>query len=139
MDRGGGEDDDLATVPATIEALSASRLDRLDVDERAVLERGAVVGREFWRVRLLPFRPKASWPGEPPPDVARAKGLVRRAPSDLPHEDALRFHHVLIRDVAYAGIPKSVRAELHERAADWLEKRADEPNEVVGYHLEQAH
>ena len=46
---------------------------------------------------------------------------------------------MLIRDVAYAGIPKSVRADLHERAADWLEKRADEPNEVVGYHLEQAH
>ncbi len=135
-----GEDDDLATVPATIEALLASRLDRLDLDERAVLERAAVVGREFWRGAVTALSPQDELAAVNRHLMSLVrKGLVRRAPSDLPREDALRFHHVLIRDVAYAGIPKSVRAELHERAADWLEKRADEPNEVVGYHLEQAH
>ena len=66
-----GESDDLATVPATIEALLASRLDRLDVDERAVLERGG--GR---RARVLagsddrPFAARRAGRGEPPPDVA---------------------------------------------------------------------
>ena len=135
-----GEDDDLATVPATIEALLASRLDRLDVAERAVLERAAVVGREFWRGAVAALSPQDELAAVNRHLMSLVrKGLVRRAPSDLPREDALRFHHVLIRDVAYAGIPKSVRADLHERAADWLEKRADEPNEVVGYHLEQAH
>ena len=135
-----GEEDDLATVPATIEALLASRLDRLDVDERAVLERAAVVGREFWRGAVTALSPQGELAAVNRHLMSLVrKGLVRRAPSDLPREDALRFHHVLIRDVAYAGIPKSVRADLHERAADWLEKRADEPNEVVGYHLEQAH
>ena len=135
-----GEGDDVATVPGTIEALLASRLDRLDVEERAVLERAAVVGREFWRGAVTALSPQNELAAVNRHLMSLVrKGLVRRAPSDLPREDALRFHHVLIRDVTYAGIPKSVRADLHERAADWLERRADEPNEVVGYHLEQAH
>jgi class 3 adenylate cyclase len=135
-----GKDDDLAAVPATIEALLASRLDRLDPDERAVLERASVVGREFWRGAVAALSPQSELAA-----VSRylmslvRKGLVRPAPSELAREDALRFQHVLIRDVAYAGIPKSLRADLHERAADWLEQRAGEPDEVVGYHLEQAH
>ena len=54
-----GEDDDLAAVPATIEALLASRLDRLDADERAVLERAAVVGREFWRGAVAALSPQS--------------------------------------------------------------------------------
>jgi tetratricopeptide (TPR) repeat protein len=56
----------------------------------------------------------------------------------LPGEDALRFHHVLIRDAAYASLTKAERAGLHERFADWLSKRSPEADEVVGYHLEQA-
>jgi class 3 adenylate cyclase len=134
------DEDDLTAVPATIEALLASRLDRLEPDERAVLERAAVVGREFWRGAVAALSPQGELAA-----VSRhlmslvRKGLVRPAPSELPREDALRFHHVLIRDVAYAGIPKAVRADLHERSADWLEQRAGEPDEVVGYHLEQAH
>ena len=48
-----------------------------------------------------------------------------------------RFHHVLVRDVAYAGLPLEERAELHERLADWLDGRGD-ADELVGYHLEQA-
>ena len=132
--------DDLTAVPATIEALLASRLDRLEPDERVVLERAAVVGREFWRGAVTALSPQSELAA-----VSRhllslvRRGLVRPAASELPREDALRFHHVLIRDVAYAGIPKSVRADLHERAADWLEQRAGEPDEIVGYHLEQAH
>jgi tetratricopeptide (TPR) repeat protein len=59
------------------------------------------------------------------------KGFVRRIRSGF------RFHHVLVRDVAYAGLPIAQRAELHERLADWLGDRG-EPDELVGYHLEQA-
>ena len=53
-------------------------------------------------------------------------------------QDEFRFHHVLIRDVAYAGITKERRAELHERHGAWLEHRS-EADELVGYHAEQAH
>ena len=46
---------------------------------------------------------------------------------------------MLIRDAAYAGIPKALRAELHERCADWLERTSGEFDELVGHHLEQAY
>ena len=69
------------------------------------------------------------------------KELVRPDRAQFPGDDAFRFRHLLIRDAAYAGLPKSARAELHERFADWLEERgADlvEVDEILGNHLEQA-
>jgi tetratricopeptide (TPR) repeat protein len=48
---------------------------------------------------------------------------------------------LLIRDAAYDALPKSVRAELHERFAAWLQTHGDdlvELDEIVGYHLERA-
>ena len=49
-----------------------------------------------------------------------------------------RFDHVLVRDVVYAGTPKSERAEVHQQHADWLDGQPDGSDELVGYHLEQA-
>jgi len=48
---------------------------------------------------------------------------------------------LLIRDAAYDSLPKEIRSELHERFATWLETRRGlvEIEEIVGYHLEQAH
>ena len=60
------------------------------------------------------------------------RGLVH------PAQDLFRFHHVLVRDVAYRGIPKSERAELHELTARGLDRR-DGADELVGYHFEQAY
>jgi tetratricopeptide (TPR) repeat protein len=45
---------------------------------------------------------------------------------------------VLIRDVAYSAITKERRADLHERHGSWLDAR-NAPDELVGYHAEQAH
>jgi hypothetical protein len=53
--------------------------------------------------------------------------------------ELFRFHHVLVRDVAYASIPKLERANLHVKIADWFEEQPDGPAEIVGYHLEQAY
>jgi DNA-binding SARP family transcriptional activator len=129
----------LETVPPTIEALLASRLDRLTREERSTLERAAVVGREFTHgalVHLLPVD-AAGAAGRHLLALAR-RGLVGPGRAPAPPGDVFRFHHVLIRDVAYAGIPKEARAELHERHADWLDER-DGDDALVGYHLEQAH
>jgi tetratricopeptide (TPR) repeat protein len=123
-------------VPPSIEALLVSRIDALDSEDRAVLARAAVVGKDFLRAAILHL--------SPPEAVANLdsrlvdlerRGLVhaRRAA-----QDEFRFHHVLIRDVAYAGITKERRAELHERCGAWLEHRS-EADELVGYHAERAH
>jgi class 3 adenylate cyclase len=127
----------LASVPPTVEALLAGRLERLDQGERALLERAAVAGRDFSRGALLTLSP----PEQLPALDSRLAGLVRRGLVGALRGgdgDTYRFHHVLVRDVAYAGITKQARADLHERYGMWLEQRSG-PDELVGYHLEQAH
>ena len=126
----------LAAVPPTVDALLASRLDRLPEAERAVLERAAVVGREFWRAAVDELSERTT---RAELESLALRGLVRPARSVLAGEDALAFHHVLIRDVAYAGITKERRSKLHERVAGWLDDREPVWDELVGYHLEQAH
>jgi class 3 adenylate cyclase/tetratricopeptide (TPR) repeat protein len=126
-------------VPPTLQALLAARLDQLEDSERFVLERGAVEGEIFHRGAV-----QALSDGRPvTPRLAALvrKGLIRPDTAQLPGEDAFRFRHLLFRDVAYNSLPKAKRAELHERFAVWLDKRADELvelDEIVGYHLEQA-
>jgi DNA-binding SARP family transcriptional activator len=116
--------------PASVEALLASRLDRLDLRELEVLRRAAVVGRRFSRAELRDLAPED--------DAARElMGLAERGLIHAVERDLFRFHHVLVRDVAYRGIPKSQRAELHEHAARGLDRR-DGADELVGYHFEQA-
>ena len=122
-----------------MQALLAARLDQLEEPERAVLERGAVEGEIFHRGAVQTL-------SEDGPVVPRLAGLVRKElirpdRTHLPGDDAFRFRHLLVRDAAYEGLSKAVRAELHERFADWLEERgADlvEVDEVLGFHLEQA-
>jgi predicted ATPase len=70
------------------------------------------------------------------------KQLIRRDRAVFPGDDGFRFRHLLIRDAAYDALPKALRAELHERFAGWLEQHGSslvELDEILGYHLEQAH
>jgi tetratricopeptide (TPR) repeat protein len=130
-------------VPPNIQALIAARLDRSDPAERAVLERASVVGKEFSRGAVVELSP----PPERPAIAAQLQRLVRRdlirpAPSIFPGDDGFRFSHLLIRDAAYASLTKHDRSELHERFADWVERRSggeSDVEEIIGYHLEQAH
>jgi class 3 adenylate cyclase/tetratricopeptide (TPR) repeat protein len=128
-------------VPPTIQALLAARLDQLATSERAVLERGAVEGRVFHRGAVLALAPDGTRVDVELAKLVR-KELVRPDTPQLPAEDAFRFRHLLIRDAAYDALPKAARADLHERFAHWLDARAAdliERDEIVGYHLEQAH
>ena len=131
------------SIPPTIHALLAARLDRLDPGERSVLGRAAVMGREFWRRAVVDLTPEA----ERPAAGSQLHALVRRdlirPDRESRSEDGFRFSHVLVRDAAYAAVPKETRADLHERFADWIEANAGrwaaEVEEIVGYHLEQAY
>jgi tetratricopeptide (TPR) repeat protein len=128
---------ELVTLPPTIQALLAARLDRLDRRERDVLERAAVVGREFWPGAVAALGDDNEALGATLLGLARRE-FVEPGPSSIPGEDGFRFRHALIRDAAYAGIPKRTRAELHERFAGWLEVHG-RSDELRGYHLEQAY
>jgi tetratricopeptide (TPR) repeat protein len=131
------------SVPSSISSLLEARLDRLGPDERAVIERASVVGKVFYGGAI-----QALFGNDPPPNLRElVMGLVRRElvraeRSTLPGQEMYRFRHLLIRDAAYEGTPKELRAELHERFAAWLEdvagERIEEQEEILAYHLEQA-
>ena len=138
--------EDLAhvTVPPTIQLLLAARLDRLDAEERAVIERGAVEGKVFHAGAVTTLTPERLRPQVPTRLLALArKELIRPDRAEFAGEDAFRFRHLLIRDAAYHAMPKEQRADLHERFAEWLEgaagERLAEYEEILGYHLEQAY
>jgi tetratricopeptide (TPR) repeat protein len=132
------ETGDLA-VPPTIHALLAARLDRLEGEEREVLECASVVGRSFsWEaVRELS-------PPELRPHLSeQLMGLVRKeliAPElgTAIGEHGFRFRHILIRDATYGALLKEARGDLHERLAVWMDAQPGEYDEIVGYHYEQA-
>jgi DNA-binding SARP family transcriptional activator len=120
-------------LPPTIRALLAARLDRLGPGERAVLTRAAVVGREF-RLRELEalLEPQGVATVERHLRTLSGRGFVQAA------EDAYRFRHVLVQEAVYRASAKAERAALHERLADHFE-RAEEPDELIGFHLERAY
>ena len=65
--------------------------------------------------------------------------LTREHRSSISGEQAYRFKHVLIRDVAYSGLAKAARAELHLQVTEWLyETAGEELVEIRAYHLDQA-
>jgi predicted ATPase/class 3 adenylate cyclase len=131
-------------VPPTIQALIGARLDRLPEAERALLTRVSVEGHVFHREAMRELAPAAL-----ATDVDRSltalirRDMIRPDRSSFAEDEAFRFRHILIRDAAYRSLPKETRAQLHERYADWLERaageRVHELEEIVGYHLEQAH
>jgi class 3 adenylate cyclase/tetratricopeptide (TPR) repeat protein len=127
-------------VPPTLRAVLAARVDQLDLRGRALLECGAVEGEVFHRGAVQALAP------EEPELLPRLAGLVRDGlirpeRSEIPGEDAFRFRHLLIRDAAYDALPKALRADLHSRFAGWLDGKGAavaNPDELVGYHLEQS-
>jgi class 3 adenylate cyclase/tetratricopeptide (TPR) repeat protein len=128
------------TVPPTIQALLAARLDQLDPHERVVLERGSVEGNVFHRGVVEALAPDEREVPRQLMSLVR-KELVRPDRSQLYGDDAFRFRHLLIRDAAYDALPKAERADLHQSFAAWLEEHGAELvelEEILGYHLEQA-
>ena len=137
-DHGGAAD---IAVPPTIHALLQARIDSLDGDVRVVMERGSVEGEVFHRgaVAVLSPEPVRDEVGSHLSTLVR-KELIRSTTPTFPEDEGFRFRHLLIRDAAYESLPKATRAELHERFADWLATHdLIEGDEIVGYHLEQAH
>ena len=103
-------------LPVTVREAIAARIDALPADGRAVLLSGAVVGRTFWRGVVDALGDVADI--DAALTVLEARDFVRRDPSSQVAGDVqFTFRHMLIRDVAYATVPRAVRAKLHGAVA----------------------
>ena len=131
------------SIPGSLTALLEARLDSLSDLQRGVLQRGSIEGQVFHRGAVSTLMPS-----DLRSQVASSFGplmqkeFISPGEAELAGEDAFRFRHLLIKDAAYRALPKEMRAELHERLADWLEEvagpRLPELEEIVAYHLEAA-
>ena len=133
-----GEERAAEEIPDTVQALIAARIDRLDGDSKAVLQRASVIGRTFWAGAIEHLAGGESIE-DPIDDLLLRDLVVGESRSSLKNETAYRFKHVLIRDVAYASLTKSARAKHHAAFAEWLRERAgDELLEIRAHHLDHA-
>src|SRR5262245_10414019 len=137
-----GRSDIWPALPPTIQALLSARLQRLGPGASSVLVRAAIVGKDFEEREVWELLPvEARGPLSRNLQTLVAKGLVQRRPPGRGPWEEYSFRHILILEAAYRSIPKSLRAELHHRYADWLEADPDPfPGrlEILGYHLEQS-
>ena len=122
------------SVPATLQATIAARIDRLDPKAKRTLNAAAVVGSRFGLNLLTVLG------AEPIVGDLVAAQLVDQV--GFTRQSEYVFHHPLIRTVAYESQLKSDRAELHRRVAAAIESRdpaaAEENAALIAEHLEAA-
>jgi hypothetical protein len=126
-------------LPESVQGIIAARLDALAPEEKALLQDAAVLGKVGWLGALAAL-------GDAQPSalevrlhaLERKQFLRRERRSVVAAERQYAFRHVLVRDVAYAQLPRAARAERHRRAAQWLETlasdRAEDRAELLAHH-----
>ena len=123
----------------TLQALIAARIDRLPPTQRTLIQRAAAMGRLFMRGALVHLSPAIVSVDAALEGLVLRDLVVREARATISGEQAFKFKHVLIREVAYSGLSKSARAEHHADFAEWLAERAGgELLEIRAFHLDQA-
>ena len=126
-------------IPDTLQALIAARIDRLPPESRRLVQRAAVMGRVFLRGALAHLSPDVEDVDAVLDDLLYRDFVLHEDRSAISGEQAFKFKHVLIREVAYAGLSKGSRADLHLLFAGWLRERAgEELVEILAFHLDQA-
>ncbi len=104
------------------------------------MQEAAVVGKVFWAEPLQLF---LGGEVSAPLLALERRGLINaRTTSSLANHAEYSFKHVLVRDVAYASLPKARRAKAHAEVGDWLEAlsgdRTEEFGELLAYHYRTA-
>ena len=122
------------SVPATLQATIAARIDRLDPKAKRTLSAAAVIGSRFGLDLLTVLGV------EPVVDELVAAQLIDQV--SFTRQPEYVFHHPLIHSVAYEAQLKSDRSDLHRRVAAAIEARepesGDENAALIAEHLEAA-
>jgi class 3 adenylate cyclase/tetratricopeptide (TPR) repeat protein len=115
---------DTLQVPATVQAVLATRIDRLSPEEKHLLQMAAVIGNE---IPLPLFQTVAERSEE-----ALHRGLAHLQAAEFLYETSLfpelayTFKHALTHEVAYGSLLQERRRALHARIVEALETLAGE-------------
>jgi class 3 adenylate cyclase/predicted ATPase len=119
-------------LPSTVQSLLAARLDSLPRSERRLLLHASVVGQTFWEGSLEGAAHEEDLDlGSTVAALEEKDLLVPSHGSRLAGEREYAFKHVLIRDVAYGMLPKSVRARKHVEVGEFIRGRAGERGDAM--------
>jgi class 3 adenylate cyclase/tetratricopeptide (TPR) repeat protein len=130
-------------IPDTVHAIIGARLDTLPPETKAILQDASILGRVFWAgaVARLGAR-NVDEVRQRLREVARLELIRPVRASSVSDDEEYAFWHLLVRDVAYAQMPRAARAERHLAAAEWIEDvsgdRLADRSELVAYHYGQA-
>ena len=121
------------TVPATLQAAIAARIDRLDPTAKRTLNSAAVIGVRFDEALLSQLADSTALPKLLEAELIDQVAFVPRA--------EFGFRHPLIHRVAYESQLKADRAALHRRVADSMAASAsmgDANAALIAEHLQAA-
>jgi len=126
------------SVPDTVQAVLAARIDLLPQAEKAALQTAAVIGRVFWGGPVRELVPGA----EPDFGLLEERDFVHRhVGSSIAGQREYVIKHALTREVAYESLLKAKRGPLHAGFAQWLErtgKGEDEHAPLLAHHYAEA-
>ena len=124
-----GDAIDAEELPATVRAAIAARIDTLPPQAREALLKASVIGQTFWR-RVLEGIGELD-DVDAALEALESRGLVlRRSHSQVEDDVEFAFKHALIRDVAYATLPRARRREMHAATARLIEASAPDRSEL---------
>jgi class 3 adenylate cyclase/tetratricopeptide (TPR) repeat protein len=135
-----GEEGVDATVPRSLQALIGARLDLFPPDVKRAAQAAAVVGDVFWDGAIAAIA-DVDAPAQALRRLRTGGFVDEQTDSAFLGQRQFRFHHALIRQVAYESLPKIERAELHRRTGTWLERfvvRRPDLIVPIAHHLERA-
>jgi len=133
------EDLESIGLPTTIRGVIGARIDRFDDRRRRVLREAAVIGREFLYDVVADVTSETEELDPSLRDLEAADLIREKVPDpDLEYF----FKHALTQEVAYEGLLKTERQQLHARAAAAIERqfagRLEEVTETLAYHYAES-
>ncbi|MBV8362599.1 MAG: AAA family ATPase, partial [Deltaproteobacteria bacterium] len=128
------------TIPTTVQAVLASRIDRLAPDEKELLHTMAVLGREFPLPLIRQVAGKSQEGIRRMLNVLQAGEFIYEQPA-FPDPEYI-FKHALTQEVAYNSVLIERRKLLHERAGAAIESLyaagLDEHLEELAHHYNRS-
>lgn len=133
-------------IPATLTGVLQARLDRLPDVERVTLQQAAVIGDEFWAgavqaINMSSRYPQAAEQVEAALQSLERRDIIYRPPTSIfTGNQAYRFSHAVLREVAYESVLLRDRPGYHLQAGQWLESRSDKQPDnyvaLIAHHYE---
>jgi class 3 adenylate cyclase/tetratricopeptide (TPR) repeat protein len=136
MPQDGTQDDKQPAIPSTIRAVIAARIDRLAAEDKRVLKTASALGNIFsFRTLREIFSDSSESSFYDTIETLCDAGMFRL---NRQSDNEIGFSHALIQEVAYTGLPRAQRRDLHGQIVRTVKRidsdRLSEQAETLVYH-----